>query len=70
MKLSIIPIVLLSLQAAAFAQSNSKCADMTKFKSPGVALEITRAVPIPAGRAQGRAALQDRCCRLIAALME
>src|SRR5262245_50289036 len=53
MKLSIVPLVLLSLQVAAFAQSNSKCAGMTKFKSPGVALEITRAVPIPAGRAQG-----------------
>src|SRR5262245_6209790 len=53
MKLSIVPLVLLSLQVAAFAQSNSKCAGMTNFKSPGVTLEITRAVPVAAGRAQG-----------------
>ncbi|HET9942530.1 MAG TPA: tannase/feruloyl esterase family alpha/beta hydrolase [Terriglobia bacterium] len=53
MKLSIVPVVLLTVQVAAFAQSNSKCSDMAKFRSPGVTLEITRAAIVPAGRAPG-----------------
>jgi feruloyl esterase len=53
MKLSIVPIVLLGMHVTAFAQSNSKCSDMAKFRSPGVALEISRAEIVPAGRAQG-----------------
>ena len=53
MKLTIVPVILLSVQIAAFAQSNPKCADMAKFRSPGVALEITRAAIVPAGRAPG-----------------
>jgi hypothetical protein len=54
MKLSIVPVVLMALQVAAFAQSNSKCSDMAKFRSPGVTLEITRAVTVPAGGATPR----------------
>jgi hypothetical protein len=53
MKLSIVPVVLLTVHVAAFAQSNSKCADMAKFRSPGVTLEITRAEIVNAGRAPG-----------------
>ena len=53
MKLSIAPVFLMALQVTAFAQSNSKCSDMAKFRSPGVTLEITRAVTVPAGRAPG-----------------
>jgi pimeloyl-ACP methyl ester carboxylesterase len=53
MKLSIVPVFLMALQVTAFAQSNSKCSDMAKFRSPGVTLEITRAVTVPAGRAPG-----------------
>jgi len=56
MKLSIIPIVVpvlaVAMQITALAQTNSRCADMAKFKSPGVTLEITRAEAMPAGRAQ------------------
>ena len=57
MKLATTVVVLFALQAfqgAAFAQSSSKCADMSKFKSPGASLEITRAAAVPAGRATGR----------------
>ena len=53
MKLSIMPVVLMAVQVTAFAQSNSKCPDMAKFRSPGVTLEITRAEMVPAGRAPG-----------------
>src|SRR6266516_2998717 len=53
MKLSVVSIVLLAVQVTAFAQSNSKCSDMAKFRSPGVPLEITRAEIVPAGRAAG-----------------
>ena len=53
MKLCIVPIVLLAVEVTAFAQSNSKCSDMAKFRSPGVTLEITRAEIVPAGRAPG-----------------
>src|SRR5678815_6031931 len=53
MKLSVLPLVLLTVQVAAFAQSNSKCSDMAKFRSPGVSLEITRAEVVPPGRAPG-----------------
>jgi hypothetical protein len=48
-----VTVVLLALQGSGFAQSNSKCADMAKFKSPGVTLEISRAANVPAGRAVG-----------------
>src|SRR2546423_15497129 len=51
MKPSIVLAVLMALQITAFAQSNSKCSDMAKFKMPGAALEITRSAAIPAGRA-------------------
>jgi feruloyl esterase len=53
MKLSILTVVLLAVQLTAFGQSSSKCSDMAKFRSPGVALEITRAEIVPAGRAAG-----------------
>ena len=53
MKLFIVPIVLLTVQVAAFAQTDSKCSEMAKFRSPGVALEITRAAIVAAGRAPG-----------------
>src|SRR5712671_4896344 len=32
MKLAIAPVVLMALQVTAFAQSNSKCSDMAKFR--------------------------------------
>lgn len=51
MKLSIISAVVMTLQVAAFAQSNTKCSDMAKFRAPGASLEITRAAAVPAGRA-------------------
>src|SRR6266513_273294 len=51
MKASIVVAVLMALQITAFAQSNSKCSDMAKFRMPGAALDITRAAAIPAGRA-------------------
>ena len=53
MKLSMMTAVLMAFQLTAFAQSNSKCPDMAKFRSPGVTLEITRAEIVPAGRAPG-----------------
>ena len=53
MQPSIVPVLALAMQITAFAQTNSKCTDMTKFKSPGVTLEITRAEAMPAGRAAG-----------------
>jgi feruloyl esterase len=53
MKLSFIPVLAVAMQITAFAQTNSRCADMAKFKSPGVTLEITRAESMPAGRAPG-----------------
>jgi Tannase and feruloyl esterase len=53
MKLSIVPAVLLALQVTGFAQSNSKCPDLAKLRSPGVTLEITHAEMVPAGRAPG-----------------
>ncbi len=60
MKLSMMTAVLMAFQLTAFAQSNSKCPDMAKFRSPGVTLEITRAEIVPAGRAPGAA---GRCSR-------
>jgi feruloyl esterase len=53
MKLFILPVALLALQIPGYAQTNSKCADMAKLKTPGVTLEITRAAIVPAGRAPG-----------------
>ena len=53
MKLFVLPMVVMALQLTALAQTNSKCADMAKFKSPGVTLEITRAAALPAGPAAG-----------------
>src|SRR5215510_6882675 len=41
------------MQVAGFAQSNSKCSEMTKFRTPGVTHEITRAELVPEGRAVG-----------------
>jgi hypothetical protein len=53
MKLFVLPMVVMALQLTALAQTNSKCADMAKLKSPGVTLEITRAAALPAGPAAG-----------------
>src|SRR4030095_8360311 len=53
MKLFLIPGLAVAMQLTAFAQTNSKCADMEKLKSPGTTLEITRAASLPAGRAAG-----------------
>ena len=55
MKLSIIlvPVLAVAMQITAFGQTSSKCADMTRFKTAGVTLEITRAEAMPAGRAPG-----------------
>src|SRR3954470_12994519 len=53
MKRYILPVVVLAMQITAFAQTNSKCSDLAKFKSPAVTLEITRAAAVPAGRATG-----------------
>src|SRR5689334_11760567 len=39
----------------AYAQTSSKCADLTKFKIPGVPMVITKAVEIPASSAPGTA---------------
>src|SRR6202049_4245899 len=38
----------LALIPMAYAQTSSKCADLTKFKIPGVAMVITKAAMIPA----------------------
>jgi hypothetical protein len=51
MKLSVILPIWMALQINTFAQSDTKCPDMAKFKTPGLTLEITRAAAIPAGRA-------------------
>ena len=59
MKLFIVLVVLLAAQVAAFAQSNSKCSDMTKFRSPGVTLEITRAAVPPGPRCRHTAGLME-----------
>ena len=53
MKLVLIPAAVLALQITGFAQTNSKCQDISKLKSPGVNLEFTRAAAVPAGRAAG-----------------
>jgi pimeloyl-ACP methyl ester carboxylesterase len=53
MRFAIAPIVFLAAQVAVFAQSNTTCAGMTKFRSPGMTLEITRAESVPAGQAPG-----------------
>ena len=39
----------------AYAQTSSKCADLTKFKIPGVPMVITKAATIPASSAPGTA---------------
>ena len=39
----------------AYAQTSSKCADLTKFKIPGVPVVITKAATIPASSAPGTA---------------
>jgi feruloyl esterase len=54
MKVALASVLALAMHVAGFAQSNSKCSEMTKFKTPGMTLEITRAAEIPAGRAQAR----------------
>jgi hypothetical protein len=46
--------VLTATPVMAFAQSPSKCAEMSKLKVPGVQLEITRAEWIAAGAQPGR----------------
>src|SRR5215472_18928542 len=39
----------------AHAQNSSKCADLTKFKIPGVPMVITKAATIPTSSARGTA---------------
>ncbi|MEI9814302.1 MAG: tannase/feruloyl esterase family alpha/beta hydrolase [Acidobacteriota bacterium] len=46
-------LLLLAAGSIAFAQTN-KCADLAKFRTPGMTLEITRAEMVPAGQAAGR----------------
>ncbi|MEP7352011.1 MAG: tannase/feruloyl esterase family alpha/beta hydrolase [Acidobacteriota bacterium] len=46
-------ILLASTAALTFAQSPTKCADLSKFQVPGSKLEITRAEMVPAGQAPG-----------------
>src|SRR4030095_1670684 len=53
MKLFLIPGLAVAMQITAFAQTNSKCSDIAKFKIPGTTLEITRAASIAAGPAAG-----------------
>ena len=43
----------LALIPAAYAQTSSKCADLTNFKIPGVPMVITKAVTIPAAASSG-----------------
>ena len=45
MRLKAALLVMLATPLAGMAQSN-KCSNMTQFKSPGIALEITRAALI------------------------
>ena len=46
--------LVLALIPVAYAQTSSKCADLTKFKIPGVPMVITKAEMIPASAASGR----------------
>jgi len=69
MKISLLPVILFSLQTAAFAQ-NSKCSRWQSFearewlsKSPAPRLCLQDA-------RRGRVGLSDRICRLTAALTE
>src|SRR5580698_5740570 len=41
------------IAAAAYAQSDSKCADLTRFQMPGATIEITRAEMVAAGPGRG-----------------
>jgi feruloyl esterase len=52
-KLSIVAVAIFTLQSVAVAQSSSNCPEMAKFRTPGVTLEISRAVNVPAGQAPG-----------------
>ena len=53
MRIVLASILILASQLPAIAQTNNKCSAMTQFRSPGLTLEITRAVAVPAGQAQG-----------------
>src|SRR5580693_4112201 len=46
-------IVFLVAAGAAFAQSASKCADLSRFQMPGAKIEISRAAMVAAGPAAG-----------------
>jgi hypothetical protein len=51
--------VALALVPIAYGQTSGKCADLLKFKIPGVALTITKAEPVAAE--PGKAGLPSRC---------
>jgi hypothetical protein len=51
----------LVLIPAAYAQTSSKCADLTKFKIPGVPVVITKAETIPASAAGASASIPAHC---------
>jgi hypothetical protein len=53
MKLALAAILVVASPLVTLAQSNIKCAGMAQFRSPGMTLEITRAVEFPNGRAPG-----------------
>ena len=45
----------------AYAQTSSKCADLTKFKIPGVPMTITKAETIPASASGTSASVPAHC---------
>jgi hypothetical protein len=51
----------LALIPVAYAQTSSKCADLTKFKIPGVPMMITKAEMIPASAPGTSAAVPAHC---------
>jgi len=51
----------LALIPVAYAQTSSKCADLTKFKIPGVPLMITKAETMPASAPGASAAIPAHC---------
>jgi hypothetical protein len=51
----------LVLIPVAYAQTSNKCADLTKFKIPGVAMAITKAETIPASAAGTSASIPAYC---------
>ena len=47
----LVMVVIACAMSASSAQSQNQCTEMTKFKLPGVQLEITKATWVPAGPA-------------------